>query len=117
MFIGGCAGSTTCGIKIFRFQILYLFVVNQLKKIIYPRGIFIIKYDQNEVDEKFISSIISFIFFYFVIFFTLTALLSLNGLDFITSVSGAATSISNVGPGLGSIIGPNGNFSSLSDFS
>ncbi len=117
MFIGGCAGSTTCGIKIFRFQILYLFIVNQLKKIIYPRGIFIIKYDQNKVDEKFISSIISFIFFYFVIFFTLTALLSLNGLDFITSVSGAATSISNVGPGLGSIIGPNGNFSSLSDFS
>ena len=117
MFIGGCAGSTTCGIKIFRFQILYLFIVNQLKKIVYPRGIFIIKYDQNKVDEKFISSIISFIFFYFVIFFTLTALLSLNGLDFITSVSGAATSISNVGPGLGSIIGPNGNFSSLSDFS
>ena len=117
MFIGGCAGSTTCGIKIFRFQILYLFIVNQIKKIIYPKGIFIIKYDQDEVDEKFISSIISFIFFYFVIFFTLTALLSLDGLDFVTSISGAATSISNVGPGLGSIIGPNGNFSTLSDFS
>ena len=62
MFIGGCAGSTTCGIKIFRIQILYIFVVNQLKKIIYPKGIFLIKYDKNTVDDKFISSIISFIF-------------------------------------------------------
>ncbi len=117
MFIGGCAGSTTCGIKIFRIQILNLFVTNQLKKIIYPKGIFIMKYDQNPVDDKFIASIISFIFMYLIIFFTLTALLSLTGLDFITSISGAATSISNVGPGLGSIIGPNGNFSSLPDIS
>ena len=117
MFIGGCAGSTTCGVKIFRFQILYLFITNQLKKIIYPKGVFIIKYNQSSIDEKFISSIISFIFFYFVIFLVLTALLSLTGLDFVTAISGAATSISNVGPGLGSEIGPNGNFSSLPDVS
>jgi trk system potassium uptake protein TrkH len=117
MFIGGCAGSTTCGVKIFRIQILYLFIVNQLKKIIYPKGIFVLKYDQNPIDNKFISSIISFIYMYLVIFFILTALLSLTGLDFITSISGAATSISNVGPGLGSIIGPNGDFSSLPDIS
>jgi len=117
MFIGGCAGSTTCGIKIFRIQILYLFIANQLKKIIYPKGVFLIKYDQSSVDDKFIASIISFIYFYFVIFFALTALLSLTGLDFITSISGAATSISNVGPGLGPIIGPNGDFSSLPDIS
>ena len=117
MFIGGCAGSTTCGIKIFRLQILYSFISNQLKKIIYPKGIFVMKYDQNPVDNKFIASIISFIYMYFVIFFIITALLSLSGLDLITSISGAATSISNVGPGLGSIIGPNGNFSSLPDVS
>jgi trk system potassium uptake protein TrkH len=117
MFIGGCAGSTTCGIKIFRIQLLYTFIVNQLKKIIYPKGIFILKYDQNPIDNKFIASIISFIYMYLVIFFILTALLSLTGLDFITSISGAATSISNVGPGLGSIIGPNGNFSTLPEIS
>ena len=117
MFIGGCAGSTTCGIKIFRIQILYLFILNQLKKIIYPKGVFLIKYEQNTVDDKFIASIISFIYFYFVIFFLLAALLSLTGLDFITSLSGAATSISNVGPGLGPTIGPNGDFSSLPDIS
>jgi trk system potassium uptake protein TrkH len=117
MFIGGCAGSTTCGVKVFRFQILYLFIVNQLRKMIYPKGIFVIKYAQNSINEKFIASIISFIFFYFIIFFGLSALLSLSGLDFITSISGAATSISNVGPGLGSTIGPNGNFSTLPDIS
>ena len=117
MFIGGCAGSTTCGIKIFRVQILYQFISNQLKKFIYPRGIFKIKYKNNNVDEKFLSSIISFIFLYIVIFFIITALLSTNGLDFVTSLSAAATSISNVGPGLGDIIGPNGNFSQLSDVS
>ena len=117
MFIGGCAGSTTCGVKIFRIQILYLFIINQLKKIIYPSGVFVLKYDKNPIDNKFISSIISFIYMYLVIFFVLTALLSLTGLDFITSISGAATSISNVGPGLGSTIGPNGNFSTLPDIS
>ena len=117
MFIGGCAGSTACGIKIFRVQILYLFIKNQLKKIIYPRGIFIIKYDNNNVNEKFMASIISFIYLYIVIFFVIAALLSLSGLDFTTSISGAATSISNVGPGLGELIGPNGNFSQLPDFS
>ena len=117
MFIGGCAGSTTCGIKIFRIQILYSFIINSLKKIIYPKGIFVLKYDRNPIDNKFISSIISFIYMYLIIFFSITALLSLTGLDFITSISGAATAISNVGPGLGSIIGPNGDFSSLPDVS
>ena len=117
MFIGGCAGSTTCGVKIFRIQILYLFVLNQFKKLIYPKGIFIIKYDQSSINDKFIASIISFIYLYLVVFFLITALLSITGLDFITSISGAATSISNVGPGLGSVIGPTGNFSTLPDIS
>ena len=116
MFIGGCAGSTACGVKIFRVQILYHFLINQLKKTIYPRGIFVMKYDQNNIDNKFIASIISFIYLYIIIFFIITALLSINGLDFVTSISAAATSISNVGPGLGNTIGPNGNFSELSNF-
>ena len=117
MFIGGCAGSTTCGIKIFRVQILYKFVMTQLKKIIYRRGIFVIKYENNNVNDKFLASIISFIYLYILIFFFITALLSITGLDFITSISAAATSISNVGPGLGSVIGSNGNFSTLPDAS
>ena len=91
MFIGGCAGSTACGVKIFRVQILYQFISNQLKKIIYPRGIFNIKYEKKNIDEKFMASIISFIFLYILIFFIITALLSINGLSFGTAVSAAAT--------------------------
>ena len=117
MFIGGCAGSTTCGIKVFRIQILYQFISNQLKKIVYPRGVFLIKYEKSNIDDKFMSSIISFIYLYIIIFFVITALLSISGLDFVTAISGAATSISNVGPGIGENIGPNGNFSQLNDLS
>jgi len=117
MFIGGCAGSTTCGIKIFRFQILGRFIINQIKKLVYPHGIFSIKYNNEKISNTFIYSIITFIFLYFFIFFILAALLSINGLDFITAISGSASAISNVGPGLGDIIGPEGNFSDLPNFS
>ena len=117
MFIGGCAGSTTCGIKIFRFQILGRFIINQIKKLVYPHGIFPIKYNNEIISNTFIYSIITFVFLYFFIFFILAALLSINGLDFVTSISGSASAISNVGPGLGDIIGPDGNFSDLPNFS
>jgi len=117
MFIGGCAGSTTCGIKIFRFQILGRFIISQIKKLVYPHGIFPIKYNNEIISNTFIYSIITFVFLYFFIFFILAALLSINGLDFVTSISGSASAISNVGPGLGDIIGPNGNFSDLPNFS
>tara|TARA_B100000686_G_scaffold350263_1_gene445756 strand:- start:238 stop:1686 length:1449 start_codon:yes stop_codon:yes gene_type:complete len=116
MFIGGCAGSTTCGIKIFRIQILWLFIINEIKKSIYPRGVFPLSYNKEKISKHFMSSVISFIFLYFLIFFVVAMLLSFTGLDFITSFSGAATAISNVGPGLGEIIGPSGNFSELSNF-
>ena len=117
MFIGGCAGSTTCGIKIFRFQILGKFVINQIKKIVYPHGIFSIKYNSEKISNVFINSIITFVFLYFFIFFILATILSLNGSDFITALSGSASAISNVGPGLGDIIGPSGNYSNLPNFS
>ena len=117
MFVGGCAGSTTCGIKIFRLQILGHLVINQIKKLVYPRGIFSIKYNNEKISNTFINSIITFIFLYFFIFFILAALLSINGLDFITAISGSASALSNVGPGLGDVIGPNGNFNNLPDFS
>jgi len=117
MFIGGCAGSTTCGIKIFRFQILGHFIINQIKKLVYPHGVFSLKYNNEKINDTFIYSIITFIFLYFFIFFILAALLSVNGLDFITAISGSASAIANVGPGLGNVIGPNGNFSDLPNFS
>ena len=63
------------------------------------------------------SSVITFIYLYFLIFFVIIILLTLNGMDFVSAVSGAASSISNVGPGLGEKIGPSGNFKDLSDIS
>jgi trk system potassium uptake protein TrkH len=117
MFIGGCAGSTACGIKIFRFQLLFLFINNQIKKIIYPNSIFILKYDNQKITDSYMHSVIIFIFSYLFIFILTALLLSITGLDFLSSISGAATSISNVGPGLGEVIGPNGNFKSVPEVS
>ncbi len=117
MFIGGCAGSTTCGIKIFRLQILFLFVGNQIKKLMYPNSIFIVNYNNKKIEDSFINSVIIFIFSYLFLFLIIAMLLSISGLDFLSAISGAATSISNVGPGLGDMIGPNGNFSEVSDLS
>ena len=117
MFVGGCAGSTACGIKIFRFQILLLFFKNQIKKLISPNSVIITKYNNQKISEDFIKSIIIFIFTFLFIFLIIAMLLSVSGLDFITSVSGAASSISNVGPGLGDIIGPNGNYKDIPNLS
>ena len=117
MFIGGCAGSTTCGIKIFRLQILFLFIGNQIKKLIYPNSIFIVNYSNKKIEDNFINSVIIFIFAYLFLFLIIALLLSISGLDFLSAISGAATSISNVGPGLGEMIGPNGNFGEVSNVS
>ena len=117
MFVGGCAGSTACGIKIFRFQLLFLFINNQIKKLIYPNSIFILKYNKKKITDDYMNSVIIFVFAYLFIFMLIAMLLSLSGLDFLSAISGAATSISNVGPGLGEVIGPNGNFKSIPEIS
>ncbi len=117
MFIGGCAGSTACGIKIFRLQMLLIFLKNQIKKLISPNSVIIIKYNNQKISDDFIKSVITFIFSFLFIFLIIAFLLSLSGLDFLTAISGAASSISNVGPGLGDIIGPNGNYKNIPDIS
>jgi len=117
MFIGGCAGSTACGIKIFRLQMLLIFLKNQIKKLISPNSVIITKYNNQKISDNFINSVIIFIFTFLFIFLIMSILLSISGLDFITSISGAASSISNVGPGLGDVIGPNGNYKDIPDIS
>ena len=117
MFVGGCAGSTTCGIKIFRLQILFLFLKTQIKKLIYPNSIYLVNYNNQKITDGFVNSVILFIFSYLLIFFLVAIMLSITGLDFLSAISGAATAISNVGPGLGEMIGPNGNFSEVSEIS
>ncbi len=117
MFVGGCAGSTACGIKIFRLQMLVIFLKNQIKKLIYPNSIIINKYNNQKISDPFINSVIIFIFSFLFIFLIVAMLLSISGLDFLSAISGAASAISNVGPGLGDMIGPNGNYKAIPDTS
>ncbi|MAS86423.1 MAG: potassium transporter TrkH [Micavibrio sp.] len=117
MMIGGCAGSTTCGIKVFRFQILTSITLSQLRSALIPHGVFTPRYLGKKISHPVAVSVMSFFFLYASSFLVLAVLLSWTGLDFITSMSGAATAISNVGPGLGPIIGPAGNFAPLPDLS
>jgi len=115
MVVGGCAGSTTCGMKVFRFQVLYAVTVTQLKQLLHPHGVFTPHYNHSPIPKGVASSVMSFFFVYALCFTVLAVALSFIGLDFMTAMSGAVTSISNVGPGLGDIIGPTGNFQPLPD--
>ncbi len=117
MFIGGCAGSTTGGIKIFRFQILFKYFYLHLKKILQPHMVLTAKFNGKNVNESTYESVMTFFFIYLVTFASSALLLSFSGLNFLTCISAAASAISNVGPGLGEIIGPEGNYSTLSNYS
>ena len=114
-FIGGCTGSTSCGVKIMRWQVMILALKQHIKRVAYPNGIFNPRYNGQKLNDNVIASVMSFIFIYFLCFMLISLALGLMGLDAITAISGAATAISNVGPGLGEIIGPAGNFSPLPD--
>jgi trk system potassium uptake protein TrkH len=113
--IGGCAGSTACSVKIFRYQILFASIRVQIQRIRSPNGIFIPRFEGRPVGPDVLSSVISFFMFFVVTLGIVAWALALTGLDFITALSGAATAVANVGPGLGDIIGPAGNFSTLND--
>ena len=113
--IGGCAGSTTCSVKIFRYQIVFASIASQLKRIHSPNGIFIPRYQGRQISDDILNSVLTFFVVFFASLGILAVLLSLTGLDLITSLSGAAAALANIGPGLGETIGPDGNFSSLSE--
>jgi len=115
MFIGGCAGSTSCGIKIFRFQILFETVKQHLRRIFYPNGIFVMRFNGKQIEDSAATAVMNFFAVYFLLFGIFAILLNLTGLDFITSMSAAGTAISNVGPGLGDTIGPSSTFKELND--
>jgi trk system potassium uptake protein TrkH len=113
--IGGCAGSTACSIKIFRYQLLFASVRTQVLRIRNPRGVFTPRYGDRAIGADVLNSVMAFFVLFFTTLAVLTVLLSLTGLNFTTAVSGAATALANVGPGLGEAIGPSGNFASLND--
>jgi trk system potassium uptake protein TrkH len=115
MFIGGCGGSTTCGIKVFRLQVLAATVKVQVHRLLRPHAVVLAYYNRRPVASEVMDSVMGFFYLYILGFVMIAILLGLSGLDFVTALSGAATSISNVGPGLGEVIGAEGNFSSLPD--
>jgi trk system potassium uptake protein len=113
MFLGGAAGSTSGGIKTYRLIILYQAVRNGLKELVYPRGLFIVRYDGREMPLEAIRSVALFLAAMLGLLLTLTAMLGSTGLDLVTAFTGALTALTNVGPGLGDVIGPAGNFSTF----
>jgi len=113
--IGGCAGSTTCSIKVFRYQLLFASVKAQIRRIHSPNGVFTPRYDGASVSEDVLSSVMAFFVAFVISLGLLSIMLSATGLDMITSLSGAAAALANIGPGLGDTIGPKGDYSSLSD--
>ena len=117
MFIGGCAGSTTGGIKVFRFQILFKYINLHFNKMLKPHSISASRFNEKIINEATYESVMSFFFLYIITFFISALLLSFSGLDFMTCISASASTISNVGPGLGSLIGPDGNYGVLSNYS
>ncbi|AIZ32152.1 TrkH family potassium uptake protein [Pseudomonas sp. K1(2024)] len=114
-FIGGCSGSTAGGIKIFRFQVAYILLKASLNQLIHPRAVIKQKYNGHRLDEEIVRSILTFSFFFAVTICVIALLLSLLGVDWMTALTGAASTVSGVGPGLGEVIGPAGNFASLPD--
>ncbi|WP_386680861.1 TrkH family potassium uptake protein [Loktanella sp. R86503] len=113
--IGGCAGSTACSIKVFRYQLLFASLKAQIRQIHSPHGVFVPRYDGRPVGQDVLNSVMAMFVLYILLVGIFSVLLGLTGLDFITSVSGAATALANVGPGLGTQIGPAGNFVGLND--
>jgi trk system potassium uptake protein TrkH len=112
--IGGCAGSTACSIKVFRYQLLLAAIRSQIRQINQPHGVFQPRYEGRPVTEDVLSSVTSFFVLFIATLATLAVVLGGLGLDFVTAVSGAAAALANIGPGLGDEIGPAGNYAGLS---
>ncbi|TCK16540.1 TrkH family potassium uptake protein [Marinobacterium mangrovicola] len=114
-FIGGCSGSTSGGMKVFRFQLSYQFLADQMHKLVHPRSITSIRYNGKPIPDDIVASAVAFSFLFFIVLAATTLILTALGVEFITAFTGAITALTNVGPGLGDTIGPAGNFHTLPD--
>ncbi|HEV7253362.1 MAG TPA: TrkH family potassium uptake protein [Mesorhizobium sp.] len=114
-FVGGCTGSTAGGIKVFRFEVVAKVLRSHLRHLIFPRGVFQRVYAGRPLPEDVVASVVVFFAFFFICYGALTILLMALDLDFLTSTSAAVSALANVGPGLGPVIGPAGNYSTLPD--
>lgn len=115
MAVGGCSGSATSGIKVFRFQILYSVAQVQLHKLVYPHGVFLPHYNRKPIPANVPASVMSFFCLFALSFSVIALFLSFTGLDLVTALSATIACLANVGPGFGPVIGPYGNYAPLSD--
>ncbi|WP_086981818.1 TrkH family potassium uptake protein [Vibrio aphrogenes] len=115
LMVGSCSGSTSGGIKIFRFQIAATLLNKQIMKLIHPSGVFVQRYNQRPVNDDIVRSVVALVLTFLLTVIFIAGALSAMGLDPITSISGAMTAVANVGPGIGNVIGPTGNFAPLPD--
>ena len=115
MFTGGCSGSTAGSIKAFRIQIALKLLNVQVKKLVHPNGVFVAKLNDARLDPDITGALVAFIFAVGLTVIGVTVALTTAGIDFLTALSSAATAVTNVGPGIGPIVGPSGNFSTLPD--
>ena len=112
-FIGGCAGSTACGLKIFRLQVVVKTGWRYIRQLTRPNGVFVIRYNGRLLDDEVANSVVAFVLIFILTFSAVATSLSLMGLDPLTALSAAAAAIANVGPGLGPEIGPSGTYAGL----
>ncbi len=114
-YLGGCAGSTAGGLKMLRINVAFQALTRHLKTLIYPNGVFSVTYQGKSLGHEVINAVMGFLFLYVFFNVVFTIALAWTGLDFMTAITGTATAMANVGPGLGDIIGPAGNFSTIND--
>lgn len=115
MFVGGCSGSTAGGMKIFRFQLSLIILREQLMRLLHPRAVLTRNFNGRPVSDEIIASMIAYTFIFLLCLLLITVALAAMELDFVTALTGAVAALCNVGPGLGDIIGPAGNFAPLPD--
>lgn len=115
MFLGACTGSTAGGMKSFRIAILGSSLMQHLKRVIYPHGVFPVLYGGKPLGDDVVASVLSFAFLYLASFMLIGIAINMLGFDLITSFSAAITALANVGPGLGPVVGPAQNFAGLPD--
>ena len=113
--IGGCTGSTSCSAKVFRYQILFAALAQQIRRIHNPSGVFPLRYAHRVVEPEVVSSVMAYFFIFVTALAAWAMLLSLFGLDAVTSISGSVAALTNIGPGLGPEIGPAGTYAGLPD--
>lgn len=114
-FIGGCTGSTSGSIKIFRWQVLALSMLNQMRRMLKPHRVLVPLYQGKPLDEDVIGSVINFAFAYMMAFGILALVVAAMGIDFLTAASAVASTLAGAGPGLGPVIGPSGSYQPLPD--